>query len=108
MAGDEVDAGDRPAAVALVQVGGAADPVGELAQAGRLAAPEVAYRVPEAAVPLRPQWREVAHLVPAGAHVPRLGDELGRTYYRILLHHLEERGQPVHLVELAGQRRREV
>ena len=106
--GDEVDRGDRPAAVAEVQVAGAGQPGGELGQRGVLAAPEIPHRVPVLAVPLRPQRREVPDLVTALAHVPRLGDELDLGDDRVLLDHVEERGQPVHLVELPGQRRGQV
>ena len=101
--GDEVDAVERAAAVVLVEVGGAGDPGRELGEGGRLAAPEVAHGVAVLAVPLRPQRREVAHLVAAGADVPRFGDQLHLADHRVLLHHLEEGGEPVHLVELAGQ-----
>ena len=74
----------------------------------RLAAPEVAHRVAELAVPLGPLRREVADLVATVADVPRLGDQLHLADDRVLLHELEERRQPVDVVELAGQRRREV
>ena len=73
-----------------------------------LAAPVVADGVAVAPVPLRPQRREVAHLVPALAHVPRLGDELRLGDHRVLLDDVEERGEPVDVVQGAGERRREV
>ena len=105
--GHEVDAGHRPATGVLVEVGRAGDPGGELAQR-RLAAPEVADGVAVGAVPLRPLRGEAADLVAAGADVPRLGDQLDLAHHRVLLHELEERRQPVDVVELAGQRRGEV
>ncbi len=108
VAGDEVDRGQRAAAVVLVEVGGAGQPGGELGERARLAPPQVPDRVPVLAVPLGPQRREVAHLVAALAHVPRLGDQLHLGDHRVLLHQVEERRQPVHLVELPGQGRREV
>src|SRR6202035_3795033 len=74
--GDEVDRGDRVPAVVGVQVAGAGEPVGELGQGGRLAAPQVPDRVPVLAVPFAPQRREVPDLVAALAHVPGLGDPL--------------------------------
>ena len=77
---------------------------GELAEAGRLAAPEVAHGVAVLAVPLRPQRREAADLVAALADVPRLGDQLDLADHRVLVDQVEERGQPVDLVELPGQR----
>ena len=43
----------------------------------RFAAPEVPHRVAILAVPLRPQRREVAHLIASLADIPGLGDQLG-------------------------------
>ena len=94
---------DGPAAVGLVEVGAAGEPVGELGQGLVLAPPEVAHRVAVLAVPLRPQGREVAHLVAAVAQVPGLGDELDLADHRVLLDEVEEGRQPVDVVELAGQ-----
>ena len=106
--GDEVDRRRRPPGVGLVQVGAAGEAVAELGQRRRLAAPEVADRVAVAAVPLRPQRREVADLVAALADVPRLGDQLDLRDDGVLLDEVEERRQPVDGEQLAGQRRREV
>ena len=106
--GDEVDRRDRAASGVLVQVARSGDPGCELAQGGRLAPPEVAHGIPVLAVPLRPLRREVADLVAAGPEVPRLGDQLHLRHDRVLLHELEERRQPVDLVELARQRRGQV
>ena len=97
--------GRRPGV--LVEVRRPGEPRGELAQR-RLAAPEVADGVAVGAVPLGPLRREVADLVAARADVPRLGDQLHLADDRVLLHELEERRQPVDVVELAGQRRGEV
>ena len=105
--GDEVDRGERVAAVGLVEVGGAGEARGEVADAG-VPAPEVAHRVAVDAVPLRPQHREVADLVAARPDVPRLGDQLDLREHRVLVDHVEERRQPVDVVELARQRRGEV
>ena len=98
----------RPPAGVLVQVGRAGDPAGELPEGRRLAAPEVPHGVAVLPVPLRPQWREVAHLVAARPDVPRLGDQLDLGDRRVLLDQVEEGAQPVHVVELAGQRGGEV
>ena len=105
--GDEVDARERAPPGVLVEVGGARQPAGELAERG-LAAPEVTDGVAVLAVPLRPLRREVADLVATRADVPGLGDQLDLAHDRVLLHELEERRQPVDVVELAGQRRGEV
>ncbi len=108
VAGHEVDRGERPPPVVLVQVGGAGQPGGELREGARLAPPQVPHAVPVLAVPLGPQRREVPHLVAALAHVPRLGDQLHLAHHRVLLHQVEEGREPVHLVELAGQGGRQV
>ena len=73
--GDEVHRSDRPAAVDLIQVGAAEQTAGELGKRGRLRAPEVAHAVAVTAVPFGPARREPAHLVAAGAEIPRFGDE---------------------------------
>ena len=108
VAGDEVDGRERPAPVVGVQVGRAGQPVAEVAHPDPLAGPERAHGVPVLAVPLRPQWRELAHLVAALAEVPRLGDELHPRDDRVLVDDVEERRQLVHVVERAGQRRGQV
>jgi hypothetical protein len=64
--------------------------------------------VPELARSTRSTAREVADLVAAGADVPRLGDELHLGHRRVLLDQVEERREPVDVVELPGQRRGEV
>ena len=70
--GDEVDGagGGR-----RVDVGGAGEGGGEVAEHVGVAAPEAAGAVAEAVVPLEPGGGEVAELVAAGADVPGLGDE---------------------------------
>ena len=106
--GDEVDRRRRSAGVGLVEVGAAGEAVAELGERRRLATPEVADRVAVAAVPLRPQRREVADLVAALADVPRLGDQLDLRHDGVLLDEVEERRQLVDGEQLAGQRRGEV
>ena len=101
--GDEVDRGDGSAVVGLVEVGGAGEAGGELAEAGWLAAPEVAHGVAVLAVPFRPQGGEAADLVAALADVPGLGDQLDLGDDRVLVDQVEERREPVDLVELPGQ-----
>ena len=106
--GDEVDAGVRLASGAGIEVGRAAEPIGEL---GRLAAdplPEAAHAVAVLAVPLRPADREVADLVAAGTDVPRLGDQLHLADDRVLVDDVEEAAELVDVVQLARQRRGEV
>ena len=74
-----------PAPGPAVQVGGSAEAGGELADADRVAAPEVAHGVAVLAVPLPPQRREPAQVVAVHlADVPRLGDQLGPGHHRVL------------------------
>ena len=107
--GDEVDA----------RVHAAVAPLEDVARAGEARSPapatcpgsprpELAHGVAILAVPLRPAHREVAHLVAARAHVPRLGDQLHVGQRRVLLHDVEERRELVHLVQLAREHGREV
>ena len=86
----------------------AGDPVGELAETGRVAGPRVADAVAVAAVPLGPLRGEVADLVAALADVPWLGDELQAADHRVLLDQVEERAQPVDLVQAARQCGRQI
>ena len=104
--GDEVDRRVRAAPVVLVEIARAGQAVAHLRQAGLVAVPEVAHRVAELAVPLGPQHREVAHLVAALADVPRLGDQLHVREDRVLVDQVEERAQPVDLVETSRRARR--
>ena len=105
--GDEVDRGERVAPAVLVEVGGPGQARGERVRPG-LAAPEVAHRVAVDAVPLAPQHGEVADLVAARADVPRLGDQLHLAEHGVLVDRVEERRQPVDVVELAREGAREV
>ena len=105
--GDEVDRRERIASVVGVEVGRAGEPLRELADV-RLSAPEVAHRVAVLPVPLGPEDGEVPDLVAARADVPRLGDELDLREDGILVDDVEERREPVNVVELARERRGEV
>ena len=106
--GDEVHRGDRSAPVHLVQVRAAHQTAGEFRQRGRLRAPEVAHAVAVSAVPFRPAGGESADLVAAGADIPRFGDELDLGDDRILFDDVEEGGELVHVMELAGQGGRQI
>ena len=91
VAGDEIDAGVRPAAAPFVEIAGAAKPRGELGDHAAVAFPELADRVAVLAVPFRPQGGKVAHLVAPFAQVPRLGDQLHLREHRVLVDDVEER-----------------
>jgi hypothetical protein len=66
--------------------------------------PVVADRVAILAVPLGPPRREVPCLVAARTAVPRFGDKFHLADHGILLNQVAERGQPVDVIELTGQR----
>ena len=106
--GHKVHGRERTAATVLVEIRGTGDPGRELTQAGRLATPEIAHGVTVLTVPFGPLRWEVAHLVTAGADVPRLGNELDLRDNGVLLHEFEERGELVHVVELSRQGRGQV
>ncbi len=106
--GDEVDAGVGAPAAVLVEIAGAGEAVAQLGGDALGAAPEAADGVAVAAVPLRPEDGEVAHLVAALAQVPRLGDEPDAGEDGILVDDVEERGELVDVVQLARERRGEI
>src|SRR5205814_8645335 len=96
-----------PLAVALVEIGRAAEAGREFRNAA-VPSPEVAHGVAVDPVPLGPEDREIADLVTAGPDVPRFGDQLHLGQHRILVDDVEERGEAIDVVELAGERRGEV
>ena len=108
--GDEVDARVRPAAVVLRR--DRELPVEAIARARRPSpsSPFQKSRTLSRYLPFHSVQsdREVADLVAAVADVPRLGDQLHLREHRILVDDVEERAEPVDVVQLARQRRREV
>ncbi len=109
--GEEVHRRQRAAAARGEDVRGAGQPVGEVADTATVAPgaavaaePGLAHGVAVAVVPLRPRWREAAELVAAGAHVPRLRDQLHRREHRVLRQHVEEGAVRLERVVAAGQR----
>src|SRR4029077_14577107 len=76
VAGDEVDAGVRLAAVILVQVAAAGEARGQLGRGPSVSLPEAAHAVSVLAVPFGPEHGKVAYLVAARPDIPRLGDQL--------------------------------
>ena len=101
--GHEVDARVGAAPAAPVEVAAAGEAVAEGPRLPRVPPPEPPGGVAVLAVPLRPQDREVPDLIPAGAEVPRLGDQLHRGDHGVLVDHVEEGAEPVDVVELAGE-----
>ena len=108
MRGDEVDRRVRTAACQRVQIRAARQSIGKLAEDLIGAAPVIADRIAILAVPLRPQRREIADLISAFADVPRFRDQLHLRQHRILLNDVEERAEPIDVVQLAGERRGQI
>ena len=106
--GDEVDGRDRQPPVLGVEVRRARQPRRQVADAVAAVGPERADGVAVHAVPLRPERRELTDLVPAGADVPRLGDELHLRDDRVLVDDVEERRELVDVVQRAGERGGEI
>ena len=105
---DVVDARVRPPAAPAVQVARAGEAARELADQAAVALPVRAHGVAVLVVPLGPAGGEVADLVAALAEVPGLGDQLDLVEHRVLAQQVEERAEAVHLVQLPGERGREV
>src|SRR4051812_1470590 len=89
MGGDEIDAGPGAAAFAIETVARGQQPRRQRRRR-RLAAPEIAHGVAELVVPFRPARRKAADLVPAGAAIPRLGNQFYRGEQRVLVDRFEE------------------
>ena len=104
--GDEVDAGRRPATVAVEDVGRSGQPLTHLRDPVAVASPEVPDVVAEPVVPLAPVATEAADLVAVRAEVPRLGDDLDPAQHRIVAEQLQERVVQVDLVLLVADQRR--
>ncbi len=104
---DEVDAGQRAAAVVLEQVTTAAQSRADIAKLAGIALPELAHRVAELAVPLFPDTGELAEVVAAGG-VPGFGDHLDLREHRVLLYGVEECGARIEIVWFATEHRGQV
>ena len=106
--GDEVDARVGLARGALIEIGAAGEPRAELGERLVTAAPEIAHGVAILAVPLGPEGWKIPDLIAAFADVPRLRDQFHLADHGILLNQIEERRQPIDIVQLARQRRRQI
>ena len=105
--GDEIDArpGLAAAMIELVRRGAEAR---RQRLGARLAAPEVAHRVAERVVPLRPARRKAADLIAAGPAVPGLGDQFDVGQQRVLPDRFQKAALGVEAVGLARQDRAEI
>ena len=105
---DEVDAGVRlrPSFWYRSLLPGQA--ITEIRKLAFVALPVAADSVAIFAVPLRPQHREIANLISAAAHIPWLSDELYLRDDRILMNDVEERRQPIDIVQFACEGRRQI
>src|SRR6185503_3553285 len=88
--GHEVDARVRAPATLLVEIVAAGQSRRELGHHAVIASPEAAHRIPILAVPLGPEDREVADLIPALPEVPWLGNQLHLRDDRVLMNNVEE------------------
>src|SRR5690242_3014606 len=73
-----------------------------------VALPEPPDTITVLAIPLSPQYREVANLVAARPNIPWLGDQLNLRQHRILVNNIEERREPILVVQTARECRGEV
>src|SRR5690606_23872903 len=73
---DEIDAGPGSPVAPVEQLRGGAKPRGQVTTLAEVPAPEGPHGIAEAVVPFGPAGREIAKLVTARPHVPRLGDQL--------------------------------
>ena len=106
--GHEVHRGVRRPAVVGVQVGGARQPGGDVADPAGVEPPEVPDGVAVLVVPLAPRRREPADLVAVHARVPRLGDQLHVPQHRVLADRGDEVPVQVDPVAGPGERRGQV
>src|SRR5690606_18397251 len=82
--GDMVDARARLSAIVLKLRGRSGHAVSKIADQVTVTAPIAPHGVAVEVVPFRPAGREGADLIPAGANVPGLGDQLDLAQHRIL------------------------
>jgi len=88
---------------ALVQVAAAAQTGSQLRHRAPVAFPEAPHGIAVLAVPRAPEHRELAHLIPARAHVPRLGNALDRRQDGVLVNQVKKGPEAVGLIQFAGQ-----
>ena len=106
--GDEVDARGGLPAGPRIQVIASSETGRELGHRPAVAAPEPAHRISILPIPLGPQHREIADLIPALAEIPRLRNQLHLRQHWILMDDVEERAEAIHLEQLASERARQV
>src|SRR6516225_9915107 len=82
--GDEIDTRVRTPAVVLVEIAAAGEAVGEVRQLAFVPLPVAAHRITIFAIPLRPQHREIAHLISPVTDVPWFCNELDLRNNRVL------------------------
>ena len=105
---DEVDAGERFAPAAFIQIAAAGKPIRQLARLPSVALPVAPDGIPVFAVPFRPTRGKVSDLITAFADVPWLGDQFELREDRVLLNDVQETAESVHVMQLAGEGRRQI
>ena len=108
MAGDEIQARTRAAAVVAVEIAAAGKACGEFSNTRARAFPEAADAIPVAPVPFCPKDGEVADLIPIRAEIPRFGDEFHIREDGILVDDVEKGSEAIHLPQFPRQRAREI
>src|SRR5512132_1347660 len=105
---DEIDRRPRPPTMVIEDVAGAGDAGGQFGRLPVVALPKAPDGVAVAVVPFRPPSGKAAELVAAETDVPRFGDQLDASQYRILPHRIEKAAVMVEALMFAGERRGEV
>ena len=106
--GDEIDARVHPTVAFQKDVARAGKPACHLGHLTSIAAPELSHCIAVLPVPLRPAPGKIADLIAARSHVPRFRNQLDTGKRRVLMHDVEERGELVHIMQLAREYRREI
>jgi len=99
----EVDGRPGRPATTVEEVAAAGEPDRHVRDLAGVPLPVCPHGVAVTVVPLRPTRREAAHLIAAGAAIPRFRDHLDLAQHRVLAHCAEEAAFLVEPVAFAGQ-----
>jgi len=105
---NEVDAGCGPPVVVLIQVRTSGKPFCKFRKHTISPPPKVAHAIAVLAIPFGPARGEVAHLVTPFSKIPRFGNQFYLGDHRVLVDDIEERTQPVYLMQFACKGRSQV
>src|ERR1035437_3577618 len=99
MRSNKIDARVWLAPIVLVEIARSRQAICEVRKLPLVALPESAHGIAILPVPLRPQHREIPHLVSALAHIPRFSDQLHIRQRGILMDGVEEATQFVDIMQ---------